>query len=298
MVTICVSFLLATPLLADGIDYSFAATPGEELKVTAKGGASIRVETSSSSNVSINISRRNDSESRILSDYDIEAYRDGGAIVVEIERKSWLSGFLGIFNRGLAITVEIPHRFDVDLSTSGGSIRIADLEGRVHARTSGGSLRFESIDGSIDAHTSGGSINIEACSGETKVTTSGGSIKIERADGTVTAHTSGGSIRVHEVRGTINASTSGGSVEAYIREQPTADSSLTTSGGTVKVVLGNDVAVDLSARTSGGRVYNDFEILIAAGGSTSKNRLEGAINGGGPELKLRTSGGSIHVRRR
>ena len=270
--------LLAAPALADGLEYSFDVAAGGQLRIVAE-GASIEINTGSGNQASIDISRGSDSESRILRDYEIDVHQDGNTIVVEADRKSLLGGLFGLFTKTLEIEVLVPERFDVSLTTSGGSIRIADLEGTVDARTSGGSLRLQSIDGPVNARTSGGSITIEECTGESHL------------------RTSGGSIRLNDAKGTVNAQTSGGSVKAYLSEQPQGDSRLTTSGGSVTVYLASDIGVDLDARTSGGSVRTDFDVLVRGDKDHSRHRIAGPLNGGGPALYLRTSGGSIRVLR-
>ena len=144
----------------------------------------------------------------------------------------------------------------------------------------------------LDVETAGGSIKIEDLTGKVDAHTSGGSIKLGRIDGLVDVNTSGGSIKVEEVTGTVRAHTSGGSIKASISKQPTGDSKLTTSGGSITVYLADDIAVDLTARTSGGRVRSDFNV----NGETTKRSIQGAINGGGPKLVLKTSGGSVKVK--
>jgi DUF4097 and DUF4098 domain-containing protein YvlB len=111
--------------------------------------------------------------------------------------------------------------------------------------------------------------------------------------GDVDVKTSGGSIRVDEVSGTINAHTSGGSITAIISQQPLGDSRLTTSGGSVSASLAPSIAVDLTASTSGGRVSSEFEV----DGSVKKTRITGKVNGGGPKLVLKTSGGSVRIKK-
>jgi DUF4097 and DUF4098 domain-containing protein YvlB len=269
--------LLAAPILANGIEHSFDVTAGGHIRIVAD-GASIEVDTRPGNRASIKISRGGDSEARILRDYDIDVSQDGDTIVVEADRKRLFDGFFNWFKKSLEISIVVPERFDVDLTTSGGSIQIADLEGSVDARTSGGSLRLQAIDGPINARTSGGSITVAECTGTTHVRTSGGSIRIDNA------------------KGAINAHTSGGSVKAFLSAQPGGNSRLTTSGGSVTVYLAEDISVDLDAKTSGGSVRTDFKVLTE-GGSHSRNKIAGALNGGGPELYLRTSGGSIRVLR-
>ena len=85
----------------------------------------------------------------------------------------------------------------------------------------------------------------------------------------------------------------GGNGSATITRQPSGDCRLSTSAGTVTVTLAEGIAVDVDARTSIGGVSSDFSI----DGTVGRNSIRGSINGGGPELHLRTSAGSIRIRR-
>lgn len=186
---------------------------------------------------------------------DIVMSNSGNDVTVIGEQQKQDSGFWGGSRLKVAYDITVPKSYNIDVDTAGGSIKIQDLNGRVDANTSGGSIKLGRIDGLVDVNTSGGSIKVD------------------------------------EVTGTIRAHTSGGSIKANISKQPTGDSKLTTSGGSIKVYLAEDIAVDLSARTSGGRVKSDFDV----NGETSKRSIRGKINGGGPKLTLKTSGGSVKV---
>jgi len=144
----------------------------------------------------------------------------------------------------------------------------------VKLNTSGGSLSIEDLIGELNANTSGGSINVGNIVGDIKLRTSGGSIKTDNITGNIDAHTSGGSINV------------------TIDKQLTKDAKLTTSGGSITAYLISDIQVDIYASTSGGRVKSDFEI----DGKVKKMSVKGSINGGGPKLILKTSGGSIKIK--
>ena len=109
--------------------------------------------------------------------------------------------------------------------------------------------------------------------------------------GDVEAHTSGGSITSEDIEGNINAHTSGGSIRVTMTKQITEDASLTTSGGSIVANLNDDIKIDIDASTSGGRVRSEFDV----DGRVKKQSIRGEINGGGPRLKLRTSGGSVRI---
>ena len=66
--------------------------------------------------------------------------------------------------------------------------------------------------------------------------------------------------------------------------------------GSVSVTLDKSAAFQLDASTSGGGVEAAGFSLAVEKISRDRNRLAGAVNGGGPLLKLRSSGGGISVR--
>ena len=314
------SILIACPLsgkIEDTIKKSFRVDPGGKLTLESDIG-SIEVKGMDSRTVNIEVIReaRTRRAEDILEDFQVKSYQDGNDVYIkaEYERTRW-QRFWDNLGKHIRIKylISVPRNYNVDLNTKGGSIVIENLIGEVYSKTSGGSLRFHRIQGPVWGKTSGGSIRISSCKGPAEVRTSGGAITIGEVDGNVFAHTSGGSIRiglakgevdahtsggsvtVEEVQGAIKARSSGGSVKATISRQPENDCRLTTSGGSVTVYMSEDVAVNVDARSSGGHVHTEFPVKIQ--GKLSKRLLKAKINGGGPQLYLRTSGGSIYLKK-
>ena len=71
--------------------------------------------------------------------------------------------------------------------------------------------------------------------------------------------------------------------------------SLSTSGGEVKATVGSSVGLHLEARPSGGDVNASGLTIRIDQGGPGKSTLTGDVNGGGPVLRLRSSGGDIDV---
>ncbi len=308
LVGIGLALLLALPAFGEGIERTFEVAPGGRLAVDAS-GASVSVKGTTANRVQVAVTRGTDSAADIERDYEVNFNQSKEGVTIEIKsRRRFQIGF----RRGLEVTVEVPSRYNAEIASSGGSVAVRDLTGEIGARTSGGSLRFEDIDGAIVGATSGGSVTVAQASGDVDVTTSGGSVKVGEVDGKVTAKTSGGSIsikragagvvaetsggwiEVSEVRGPIQASTSGGSIRAFLAEQPTADSRLSTSGGSVTVTVAEGLALDIDARASGGGVKSDLAVKSS---EDKRDRLVGSLNGGGPQLVVRASGGSVRLER-
>ncbi|MCB9211336.1 MAG: hypothetical protein H6610_04615 [Ignavibacteriales bacterium] len=282
---------------------SFNVNFGGKLFVdTDKGSILIKSHSAETIEVELFLKVKTDDEDiaqKILNDFEVEFDQSGSNLNIIAKykgSKNWIGNIFG-GNKSNKLNVKfeitVPEKYNVDLNTSGGGIQVDDLIGWVEANTSGGGLTFGNITGDINGKTSGGGITVGKCDGDIDIKTSGGGIDINKCKGSVKANTSGGGIKVKEVYGTINASTSGGSVFASILEQPMENCSLTTSGGGITVKLADNIKVDLDAKTSGGSVNTDFPITIQ--GKVERSKLEGVINGGGPDLYLRSSGGSINI---
>jgi hypothetical protein len=79
------------------------------------------------------------------------------------------------------------------------------------------------------------------------------------------------------------------------------DSFLSTGAGDISVLLPSDMGVTVDAEMSGtqavGAIVSDYPGLRSVTGRTSVT-ARGAINGGGPTLRLRASGGRIQIRKK
>lgn len=297
-------FLYGSQAGAGTLEEEFDVRPGGTLTVISDRGQ-ITVETSRRSEVVMEV----DIEGPDADNMRIETQKNGNNVII----RGRYRGDNGWRSVKVRYRFLVPTEFNVDLKTGGGSINISDLKGEIDVQTSGGSMTFGNIDGPVRGRTSGGSVTLEGSRGPARLRTSGGSINvgdvvgnlilftsggsinIGEVEGDVDAKTSGGAIHIEQAHGAIDAHTSGGSITAYISKQPESDSQLRTSAGTVTVYLANGIGVDLNAQTSMGSVKTDFPV---DGVTKAKRRLSGPINGGGPELFLSTSVGSVRVKSR
>lgn len=274
---------------------TFAVTSGGTLTVRTSGG-SISVAGTNRNEARVEmIVRKNgrvlSASDTDLSNFTIRIQKEGNNVIASAERKSGSGNIWnGYNNESISFVITVPSTYSTKLGTSGGSIRIAKLNGSHTVNTSGGSLRFESIQGEIQGRTSGGSIDADNIRGTFDVATSGGSIRIDDAEGDLSLRTSGGSIRIDNARGSVDGSTSGGSITARFADV-TGPIRLGTSGGSVSVILPRSLGFDLDAR--GSRVDAD-ELTIT--GRNERNRVVGSVNGGGEDVNLRTSSGTVRIR--
>ena len=195
-----------------------------------------------------------------------------------LQTSSWW-GLVDQPNLNAHYEITVPSKFDVQLTTSGGDVEVSGVIGRVKLNTSGGRVTCRDIQGDVNGETSGGDIHADGCQGELRLDTSGGNVNIGNFTGPK-----------------INATTSGGDVGAEFGVAPKADCELQTSGGNVSVILPAGAGVTLDAHTDGGTVKTELPVAMA--GQLDDGTLRGPINGGGPRLKLETSGGNIEIRKR
>ena len=263
--------LLASPAVLQAkitrtVEKTFTVQPGGNFKASTQGG-DITIKTADVNEVRISakqvIRASTDKEAdEILQNLTLTFVQNGNDVVAEAKYEK---GRVGLhFGNwppvSVSFTVTVPHNFNLNLNTSGGDIVLT--EGTARA----------------------------------KLGTSGGNIQIERAGGPTEVSTSGGDITINSVAQLISATTSGGNVKATLTEAIKQDTLLSTSGGDVRIRVVKGAGFQLDASTSGGDVNAEGLTLTIDKGGVGKSRLVGSVNGGGPRLKLRSSGGDITIK--
>ena len=296
----------------------FDVQPGGKLVVDVDFG-SIDVNTNALNEVTVDVLRKvtrstKADEEAFLRDRPVTFSQDGNTVTISSRAKTKMSGWWhGSQKTEGKYTITVPAPFSAQLRTAGGGVSANDLTGEVKAETSGGGFHFARLHGILNAQTSGGGIHVADCEGPLKVHTSGGGIDVSGGSGSLDGEASGGSVTVKDFRGParvessgggitienvagkVDGSTSGGSISARFSAPLSEEVKLETSGGGVTLRVPENSAFNLDASTSGGSVNS--ELPVNAEGKPAHSHLRGPVNGGGKAVLLRTSGGSIHVRK-
>ena len=228
---------------------TFPINPGNQLKVKTPTG-DVEVTYWDESKVYITILGDDDAEERINFKFnnddnlvEIIADKDGSLF-------SWFSGI------NLKYEIKVPSKFNVDVSTSGGDIKLGGVNGTASLHTSGGDVWAEKVEGNLDVLTSGGDISL-VCGGTE-----------------IVAHTSGGDINLN-----------------YFG--PNLGIDLSTSGGDIEVELPADFNASMELSTSGGDVSCNLTLNNAT--KLSEHKIVADLNNGGMDFNAHTSGGDIDV---
>lgn len=121
---------------------------------------------------------------------------------------------------------------------------------------------------------------------------SAGPIAVYGVDGTIEIDTIGGAVSLADVSGSVVAHSRTGSVTArLLRLAPGRAMAFTSYGGDVTVTLPREIRANVIARSHRGRLVSDFDI------GSGTQPAQAAVNGGGPEIELRSFAGSVFLRK-
>ena len=127
-----------------------------------------------------------------------------------------------------------------------------------------------------------------------EVRTVNGEIEVSGLAGEIRLRSTNGGIAVLDSAGSVSAATTNGGIKVELQEVSSEGMEFETTNGGIKVDLPSTVRASVYARTTNGSIDTDFAVAVR--GTVRRNRLEGDINGGGPEIDLRTTNGSIRLR--
>jgi DUF4097 and DUF4098 domain-containing protein YvlB len=282
---------LSLPALAQESRHeSFPFQPGQRLEAKLERG-DIEYRSGSASTLEVTISV---DQGKIADVAEVRLAPGATGVLIEADAVgggasgvlSWLFGGGNDSHTRLKFVVEGPARADLALSTSGGDVRIGDVEGKAVLASSGGNVDFGTVTGTLTAATSGGDVGGHTVTGAATLATSGGNIRIEMAGENLRMRTSGGDIAVGSADGPIDLATSGGNIK--VGDSP-SDVSASTSGGDVEI---GRVGGSLKVATSGGNVR-----IAQAGGDGNVTTSGGDISiaEAAGRLKAFSSGGNLMV---
>ena len=163
-------------------------------------------------------------------------------------------------NHGVNLIVRVPHQVSANLKDDRGRVRVSDIAGKLEIGSNRGDVEITNLDGELRVRGDRGNLNV----------------------------------RDSSIRDGVRVSLDRGSVDMYLK-QFAGDSDLEVSRGNVTMTIPKNSTFTLDAeRSRHSGFHTDFG-LLAPGGSNS-GRVQGAVNGGGPTLRLRADRGGVWLR--
>lgn len=227
---------------------------------------------------------------------------------LNIEKKnnfSWTDYFmvmdLGV--RDLVLQIPKDYKGDLELKTSNGSIRLADLAvNQLTLKNSNASIHVEDLSAeSLKLSTSNGSVKLSSLeAGPVDVSTSNSSVSFKDVDaGAIDASSSNGSLKFEQVNAeTLNGETSNSWIYAQ-DVYSTGELWLKTSNNSIELdKLDSASSIDLNS--SNGRIFGTIkgkmsDFSIKSDTSNGENNLPKDNQEGTKKLKVKTSNNSIQI---
>lgn len=189
--------------------------------------------------------------------------------------------------------------------TGAGEIVVGRARGMLEATSHGGPVNVGVALAGIDLETHAGDIMVNSTRTGGSAETGGGNIRVRQSGGPLRLNSGGGDITVDEARGDVYARTKSGDITVKI---PESVSSLTldlrTVGGNIVVLLPPSLrgSVEATVVSSGDQTHTidstigGLDIVRDMVGDRSRIRARGALNGGGPSLRIVAEDGNIQIR--
>jgi TonB family protein len=237
----------------------------------------------------------------------------GGHIQVE-----GAEGDLNAFTAGGHINTGFIHG-EANLHSGGGHIRAAGIGGKAELTTEGGNITVGKAGSFVAVKTGGGQIDFGEVRGSVHAQTGGGGIRVMYVSGPMDVESSGGSICLTRVSGSVRAETGSGTITAWINPEASdigagaaprvANAAVSLSGasqlisgeGDIVVFLPRNLAANIEAIVEHGgehRIQADPALALQIAKSAQSSgplRAVATLNGGGPILRLKTTGGKIKL---
>ncbi len=126
-----------------------------------------------------------------------------------------------------------------------------------------------------------------------RLTNTNGQIQVTAVSGEVRAETTNGGVKGTELSGRVEASTTNGGVDLDLIEVAEGGVRAETTNGGVSLRMPASVKANLRAScVNGGISVTGFQL---EGGESTRRRVEGRLNGGGPTVEAETTNGGVRV---
>src|SRR6185437_5257340 len=141
-------------------------------------------------------------------------------------------------------------------------------------------------------------------------TVNDGDVTVQNVSGEYSVHNVNGSVDLTNVAGSGTAKTVNGELKVLFRENPQANSSFATLNGDVNLYFLPRLSADLRFKTFNGDVFTDFPMSALPPRQPVEEHqgakfvfhadryTGGRVASGGPEIKIETLNGDIHIRER
>jgi hypothetical protein len=126
-----------------------------------------------------------------------------------------------------------------------------------------------------------------------RVENTNGQVTLTALKGDLRAETTNGGVRGQQLSGAVAATTTNGSVKLQFDAVAAGGIQAETTNGSVDLTIPSTAKADVKARCVNGGI--GINGLTLEGGESSRRRVDGRLNGGGPTISAETTNGAIRI---
>ncbi len=276
------------------IDETFSVSAGDLLLIDVQ-HSDIEIETTSGSEAHIVVtleSRNMDRAREIFDRMNFRVEKRGDKVILRSDmprRMNWRT------RMNIEVLAVIPSEFDLDIQSTHGDVEVQDLTGNVRLKTTHGDISTGSFSGdSVELRTTHGDVETKDVQGSTvTIRTTHGDIELRSViSDDFEATTTHSDIEILRLTGHSSLSTTHGDVD--VRVDDTESLTIRTTHGDIDIVLPAGLAADLDLR--GDRVVLPSDSNFS--GTLQKKSANGSINGGGADIEVTTTHGTVVIKTR
>ena len=211
---------------------------------------------------------------------DIEIRNAGGDVSAELSR-----GDVHIVGTG----------GNVKLSGRGSRVEVADVRGQAVVEGEFfGPIRIEKVAKGVRFVSRRTDLTVTQLAG--RIETGGGKLEISDAPGNVSLTTREYDIVLENVRGRVHIQNRGGNVKLHFPQPPREEVEVSNASGDIELTMPAKSSFEVHAETRSGQIECDFQELASLEKEEHRTaRLDGVLGAKGPQLRLKSSYGTIRL---
>jgi DUF4097 and DUF4098 domain-containing protein YvlB len=214
-------------------------------------------------------------------------------------------GDVDIRDAGRDVSVELDRgdahivgvRGNVKLSGRGGQVEVSDVKGEAVVQGEYyGPIRIEKVAKGARFVSRRTDLTVSQLAG--RIDTGSGRLEISDAPGSLSLVTHKYDLAIDNIGGRIHIENYQGNVELRFAQPPREDVEVSTESGNIELVLPPKSSFEVHAESRKGEIDSDFrDPEFKETKQREGARLEGKIGAKGPQIRLRTTYGTIHLRK-
>lgn len=283
------------------VEKTFPVEPGATLKFnTYRGGVIVDATDETQIRVQIRIEAGTEDAAvadRLFKNLDLQLSSQGNVVTVQARNPSESRAQFAWSKTGLDLgfRIFVPRSCHVELTTTDGAITVGEIGGNLTAHSRSGIISCRRAGGDVRATSDTGEIVVSRCAGSVDLAVTRGAIRAGTIFGAARLTNGRGEIEIQNARGALTATTSGGDLSAGFSRQHRGGAVLKVDGGNIFAAIDPAAACEVQATVGfGGQIITSLPFTRSPNGN-GKRALAGTLNGGGPLISFRASGGNVKL---